>query len=57
MKDHVDALLKKFLCVPDPAALTAEASGGEDGGSVIDDGLPTAKAVDNSGQGGGSASS
>jgi hypothetical protein len=48
MKKWVDDLLKKFLCIPDPAAAEAEADGGEDGGSVIDDGLPAMKAGDGS---------
>ena len=41
VKDHVDALLKKFLCVPDPETLAKEVgSGGADGVSDVDDGLP-----------------
>lgn len=58
VKDHIDALLKKFLCIPDPEALAAEAGGGgDDGGGDIDDGLPVARASGGDGQGGGGTSS
>jgi hypothetical protein len=54
VKKQAEALLGKFLCIPDPAAAVAEA-GGEGGGSIIDDGLP--KAGDGGHQGDGGASS
>nr|XP_020146653.1 uncharacterized protein LOC109731853 [Aegilops tauschii subsp. strangulata] len=55
MKEQVNALLGKFLCVSDPEAVREEASGSEDGGSIIDDGLP--KASGSGGQGDGGPSS
>ena len=56
--DHMDVLLEKFLCVPDPEAPAVEIGGGGDGGgSNVNDGLPATRASDSDGQGGGGASS
>ena len=58
VKDHVDALLKKFLRVPDPEALAMKVGGGGDDGSIdVGDGVPAAKASGGDDQGGGGASS